>query len=268
MKINMLGTGSALVTEYFNTCFTITADDGQVMLVDGGGGNELLRRLKAAEIRWQDIHHIFITHKHIDHILGLVWMIRLVCQNAASGKYQGKATIYANEEVVGIFQRFCQDVLPKKQHDQIGKALFFVTLHDGDTHEMIGHRFQFFDIGSTKADQMGFAMSHKGISNYLCCLGDEPYNAICEKYVKGCQWMMHEAFCLFTEADIHKPYEKHHSTVKDACSLASELNVPNVILYHTEGTHLSDRKVLYTAEGRKYYNGHLLVPEDMEVIEI
>ena len=51
MKINMLGTGSALVTEYFNTCFTITADDGQVMLVDGGGGNELLRRLKAAEIR-------------------------------------------------------------------------------------------------------------------------------------------------------------------------------------------------------------------------
>ena len=268
MKINMLGTGSALVTEYFNTCFTITADDGQVMLVDGGGGNELLRRLKAAEIRWQDIHHIFTTHKHIDHILGLVWMIRLVCQNAASGKYQGKATIYANEEVVGIFQRFCKDVLPKKQHDQIGKALFFVTLHDGDTHEMIGHRFQFFDIGSTKADQMGFAMSHKGIGNYLCCLGDEPYNAICEKYVKGCQWMMHEAFCLFTEADIHKPYEKHHSTVKDACSLASELNVPNVILYHTEGTHFSDRKVLYTAEGRKYYNGHLLVPEDMEVIEI
>lgn len=268
MKINMLGTGSALVTEYFNTCFTITSDDGQVMLVDGGGGNELLRRLKAAEIRWQDIHHIFVTHKHIDHILGLIWIIRLVCQNAASGKYQGKATIYANEEVVGIFERFCKDVLPKKQYDQIGKALFFVTLHDGDIHDMIGHRFQFFDIGSTKADQMGFAMSHKGIYNYLCCMGDEPYNAICEKYVIGCQWMMHEAFCLFTEADIHKPYEKHHSTVKDACSLASELKIPNVILYHTEGTHFSDRKVLYTAEGRKYYNGHLLVPEDMEVIEI
>ena len=264
----MLGTGSALVTEYFNTCFTISSENGEVMLVDGGGGNELLRRLKRVGIKWQDIHHIFITHKHIDHILGLIWIIRLVCQNAASGKYNGTATIYANEEVIGIFERFCRDVLPKVQHDQIGKALFFVRLRDGDVHEMIGHRFRFFDIGSTKASQMGFAMSHHDKQNYLCCLGDEPFNPVCMSFVKGCQWLMHEAFCLFSEAEIHKPYEKHHSTVKDACSLATELSVPNLILYHTEETHLHDRKQLYSSEGKNYYKGNLFVPEDLEEIEI
>ena len=48
------------------------------------------------------------------------------------------------------------------------------------------------------------------------------------------------------------PYEKHHSTVKDACELAASLGAANVILYHTEDSHLQERKALYTAEGKQY----------------
>lgn len=43
MKVTFLGTGNALVTEYYNTCFVIT-DKKKRFLVDGGGGNEVLRR--------------------------------------------------------------------------------------------------------------------------------------------------------------------------------------------------------------------------------
>ena len=38
MKLTMLGTGDALVTECYNTCFIID-DKGQLFMVDGGGGN-------------------------------------------------------------------------------------------------------------------------------------------------------------------------------------------------------------------------------------
>ena len=47
-------------------------------------------------------------------------------------------------------------------------------------------------------------------------------------------WLLHEAFCLESEADIFHPYEKHHSTVADASKLAEELHVKNLLLYHTE----------------------------------
>ena len=47
---------------------------------------------------------------------------------------------------------------------------------------------------------------------------------------------MHEAFCLFGEADKFNPYEKHHSTVKEACQLVEQLQIPNLVLYHTEET--------------------------------
>ena len=41
MRLTMLGTGNALVTEVYNTCFVIE-NENQYLLVDGGGGSEIL----------------------------------------------------------------------------------------------------------------------------------------------------------------------------------------------------------------------------------
>ena len=41
MKLTMLGTGNALVTECYNPCFVIE-DIGQYFMVDGGGGSAIL----------------------------------------------------------------------------------------------------------------------------------------------------------------------------------------------------------------------------------
>ncbi|MCQ2374436.1 MAG: MBL fold metallo-hydrolase [Salinivirgaceae bacterium] len=267
MKITMLGTGNAFAYEHYNTCFTISHNN-QIMLVDGGGGNELLHRLKNKSIDWQDIKHVFVTHKHIDHILGIVWLIRLVCQRAAAGKYNDTFHIYANADVVNILQNFTSNAFSKSQASQLGKAVQFITLSHADQHEIIGHTFRFFDIGSTKCDQMGFAMENNGNPNYLCCLGDEPYNAICQPFAQNCTWLMHESFCLFTEADDYQPYEKHHSTVKDAAQAAQKLNAKNLIIYHTNDAHANNRKQIYTNEASLYYSGNIHIPNDLEEIEI
>ena len=80
--------------------------------------------------------------------------------------------------------------------------------------------------------------------------------------------MLHEAFCLYSQADIFDPYEKHHSTVKDACELAEELGVRNLLLYHTEDRTIARRKELYVAEGMPFFSGTLWVPDDLESIEL
>ena len=100
----------------------------------------------------------------------------------------------------------------------------------------------------------------------ITCCGDEPYNDCEEKYARGSKWLLHEAFCLYSEADIFDPYEKHHSTVKDACELAEKLEVQNLLLYHTEDKNITHRKELYVAEGKRYYSGNLHVPDDLEKI--
>ena len=47
----MLGTGNALATRCYNTCFTLHGKEG-VLLVDAGGGNGILTQLEKAEIPW------------------------------------------------------------------------------------------------------------------------------------------------------------------------------------------------------------------------
>ena len=69
MKLTMLGTGNALVTECYNTCFVVQ-NGKKHLLVDGGGGNTLLAQLKHAGFDWMDMREIFVTHKHVDHLMG------------------------------------------------------------------------------------------------------------------------------------------------------------------------------------------------------
>lgn len=73
----MLGTGNAMVTKCYNTCFAIQNGE-EYLLVDAGGGNGILGRMEEAEIPVDKIHYMFVTHAHTDHVLGVVWVIRKI----------------------------------------------------------------------------------------------------------------------------------------------------------------------------------------------
>ena len=102
----------------------------------------------------------------------------------------------------------------------------------------------------------------------MTCCGDEPCNDFGRVYARNADWLLHETFCLYSQADIFDPYGKNHSTVKDACELAEELHVKNLLLYHTEDKNLSARKKLYCAEGQEYFSGKIHVPDDLETLAL
>lgn len=266
MKLIMLGTGNAKVTEVYNTCFVLS-EKKQRLLVDGGGGNGLLVQLKSAGIKWQEIHHIILTHTHMDHILGVVWMIRMVTQGILQGKYEGELTIYGHDEAIKALSDIAGIVLGKKENALIGTGIHLIVVKDGEECEILSHKVRFFDIYSTKVKQFGFSM-YLDDRKRLTCMGDEPCNEACKAYVKGSTYLLHEAFCLYSQADEFKPYEKHHSTVLDAAKLAAELEVENLILYHTEDRTIENRARLYLKEARKEFRGNIFVPNDLEVIKI
>ena len=151
--------------------------------------------------------------------------------------------------------------------DRLGDRILFHDISDGQTDTILGRKVTFFDIHSTKMKQMGFTMELAG-GGKLCCLGDEPYNPACAAYVRGADWLLCEAFCLYEDRERFKPYEKHHSTVKDACELAQGLGIPHLVLWHTEDRRLAQRQTLYTQEGRADYDGDLHVPNDLDTLTL
>lgn len=48
----------------------------------------------------------------------------------------------------------------------------------------------------------------------------------------------------------------------------NDLNVKNLILYHTEESHGMERKKLYTQEGKDNFEGNIYVPDELETIEL
>lgn len=262
MKITMLGTGNALATECYNTCFILSSGGGN-LLVDGGGGNGLLHQLRHAGFSLQDIHDVFITHAHIDHLLGIIWLIRIATQNMGRGNFDGDINIYSHDEVTALLRKLVRMLLLPYQADIAAKRIHLITLDDGETRTITGQEITFFDIHSARTKQYGFSIGGK-----LTCCGDEPCHKEGEAYVRGSEWLMHEAFCLYEERETFRPYEKHHSTVKDASELAQRLGVRNLMLYHTEDSDLTHRKERYTDEARKYFAGNVLVPDDLEVITL
>ncbi|MCD8051238.1 MAG: MBL fold metallo-hydrolase [Clostridiales bacterium] len=266
MQLTMLGTGNAAVTRCYNTCFVLR-DGENNFLVDGGGGNGLLRQLELADIDWRTLRTIFVTHRHIDHIMGVAWMMRKLCQAMCQGDISGEAVIYAHQELTGLLHQMAQILLAKKHAAMIGPRLHIVPVEDGETLDILGRPTTFFDIHSNKDQQFGFSMELEPGKKLTCC-GDEPCHAQSEDYARGSSWLLHEAFCLHSQAEVFKPYEKYHSTVKDACELAQRLEVENLLLYHTEDKNLDKRKELYLAEGKAYFRGNLYVPDDLETLTL
>ncbi len=266
MKLTMLGTGNAMVTECYNTCFVIS-DKEKHFMVDGGGGNAVLRQLKHAGFSAGDMKEIFVTHKHMDHLLGIIWMIRVLCQQAAQGHLADGVTIYAHDEVMDALRDMAGQLLWNKQKKWMDKAIRLVEVHDGEIRTILDKKVTFFDIHSTKEKQFGFCMELDNGEKLTCC-GDEPAHPCERAYVENSRWLLHEAFCLYAQADVFSPYEKHHATVKDACELAETLGVANLILYHTEDGCLPERKRLYGEEGSRYFHGNLYIPDDLETITL
>lgn len=268
-QITMLGTGNATVSQIYNTCFLLKTPS-TLMLVDAGGGNGILAQLKKVNVQISDIHHLFVTHAHTDHVLGVIWVIRMVAQCKG---YEGLLHVYGNDKVMKVIKTIIDMILAKKQLAKVAERVVFHQLEDGDSFEVGDMKLECFDIQSTKEKQFGFraelpSSDESGKPLVLACLGDEPYNEQNRRYIVGADWMMCEAFCLYADRDTFKPYEKCHSTALDAGKLAEELGVKNLILYHTEEKTLANRKENYTREAAENFKGRIFVPDDLEVIEL
>lgn len=265
MRLIMLGTGHAMVTKCYNTCFVLQGGQGSV-LVDAGGGNGILTQAERAGLDWQDIRALVLTHAHTDHILGGIWVLRNINSQMKHHAYEGSFRVYGAAENLEHLQKSCAFLL----NDALNSRIEFIPLRDGARWTECGMEFETFDIRSVKKPQLGFraVLRENGRECVLVCMGDEPCSAACERYAAGADWLLLEAFCLKSEAERFRPYEKNHSTAWDAGRTAEKLGVKNLVLYHTEDSDLKNRAERYTEEAAQSFGGRIFVPDDLEELEI
>lgn len=264
-KIIMLGTGAGGTLNLYNTCFVILNDEGN-FLVDAGGSIEILKRLNQVEIKLDDINDIFISHSHTDHILGFIWILKKIGSRLINGAEIETINVYCNDVVFEAVKGIAKYTLPESLLKRIYNVINFVVLNDGDKYTINGVTYEFFDILARGTKQFGFecVLDNKK----FIFLGDETLNMSLKSRVIGADYVTHEAFCLDCEEEKFNAYAKNHSTALTAAKTMNDLNVQNLILYHTEETHGDMRKELYEEEAKKVFAGNVLVPNDLEEIKL
>lgn len=262
-KLTMIGTGHGFVHDLYNTCFVIN----EKFLIDTGGSADIVRNIKKSNINLTDIHDIFISHSHTDHLLGLFWLLKKLTGMYRDGVYKGKLNVYCNDEVSLAIKDIYKHLFPDVYVDLINEYINIIVVNDKEELSINNQKYRFIDMKASKNKLYGFETTFDN-GKTLVFLGDETLNKELYNIVKDKDYVMHEAFCLDADKEIFKPYEKKHSTVKYVCEMLNGLNIKNLILYHTEDSHPNDKNILYTNEAKQYFNNNVIVPKDLDVIEI
>ena len=93
----------------------------------------MLAQLKRAGIAIADIHHLFVTHSHTDHVLGVIWVVRMVAQCKG---YEGKLHVYGNDKVMRVIRTIIDMILAKKQLAKVEERVVFHELTDGESFDV------------------------------------------------------------------------------------------------------------------------------------
>ncbi len=261
MKLIILGTANGNFNEHcYNTCFCIE-NNNEYFLIDGGGGNQILGRLLSTGIKLTDIHDIFISHSHPDHIIGIVWVLKKICGAIRKGKYHGDCNIYANKRTILAIKTIRDLVFDEKN---ILPNIKFIAVDDNETKSICGLSVRFFDTKAEKQTQFGFSLNN----NEIVFCGDEPL--VEDNFLKmnHCKWLLHNAFCLDEDGEKYKVHSMSHSTVGEAAKIAHRVNAKNLVLLHTETDNLDLREEMYIKNAKRYFTGNVFVPDDLSIIDI
>lgn len=263
-RLVMLGTGHATVTRCYNACFLLSAP-GCNLLVDTGGGNGILRQLEDAQIAIPGIDAIFITHAHTDHVLGAVWVLRMIGELVANGAYNRRCSLFGNIQTLDLIYSILYKSLSIAMCRDIMTVVDFIETEDGKTYQLTDTlTIRTFDL-HTACPQIGFRTTlPSGIS--LACCGDAPLSHISPDDIRNTDWIIAEAFCLESDREKFSPEKISHGTVKETARAAQMLNVSNLVLYHTEDVNLQTRKTRYTEEASQVFQGNTYVPDDLDTI--
>jgi len=265
-KLIFLGTGNGTVTDCYNTCFILQNNDKNI-LVDAGGGNGILTQLKKANIKTESIHDVIISHNHMDHLIGLFWVMRDVARLMNLGKYDGVLNIYCHKSIKDISIPFLDAVFPHQWIKGYKERTFFHNIEDQQERVIGDYKIKFMNLYENKGLQFGFK-TRLNNNETLAFLGDIPCDEKLYPDLADIDWFIHEAYCLYNEAEKYDAYNKGHGTVKETSQIAQQLNVKNLVLQHLQDNDLPNRKKLYTKESKEYFTGNVFVPNDLETIEL
>lgn len=299
ITVTFLGTAGAVPQKERNFASVHLSFHGSNLLFDCPEGTQ--RQLMLSEHSLMGVQHVFISHMHTDHFLGLFGWISTMTMNERSDKL----TIYVPRKGKEKIQRILKDTIrPSFDIDfkEVKKGIIlkeelfevsaFPLKHDVPC---FGFVFKENDkkgeFNRKKAEKLGIpsgpmyaqlvagkkvkigkkTFSQKDVMDYskgregrkILYVADTRPVDESVKQAKGADLLIHEA--TFTEQFKENALESKHSTAKEAAEIAKKAKVKKLGLFHFSARKVPEKEII--AEAKKEFKD-VFAAKDLETIKL
>ncbi len=295
--LNILGCGSALPTTRHNASSQVINLRDKLYMIDCGEGTQL--QMRKMKIKFSRLNHIFISHLHGDHCLGLPGLVSTLGMLGRMGDLFIYGPAEVGEYVQVIEKLFCQGSPFQMKFQAVNTNNYNLVMEDRSVSvyslpmkhrvpccgylfvekerspHIIREMIDFYKIPISKIElikQGADFVTEEGevIPNKILTRPAEPAKryAYCSDtaffpkivpYIEGVDLLYHEA--TFLEADSARAYETFHSTTKQAASIARNAQVKKLLIGHYSARYID--LLPLEKEAKSIFHNTLLANEGM-----
>jgi ribonuclease BN (tRNA processing enzyme) len=265
--VRLLGTGGAANEERHQACLLVgwgdSAAEGLVLL-DTGGGLDVVRRLVSAGYSPTAVRDIFVSHQHLDHLGGLepllLWSVIQTLRERGAPP-QEETRVYADPRVLAGVESLFDAVATAAPRLFAGK-LQLTPVTDGTVMTLrSGARLTPFSVDHlpVAGGAMGCLLDLGGVR--IAYSGDTRPTRRLIEVAQNADVLLHEAGGL--DARSSEVHRLGHSTAGDAGRAATAAGVARLVLTHLPSEHLAEPMV---AEARAAFAGPVELARDLGLV--
>lgn len=252
--MTFLGTGDSLNPERAQTSLAVPLAGEETMLIDTSSGTVLLGRLEAAGVPFESVRHVFVSHRHFDHVGGLAPLL-----TSMAALPEASLTVHAATETLRALRGYLGLTIPGAE-DWLGKRLRWHELVPGEPTGVGETEITPFLL-SHGLECVGFRVARAG-SAAVFAVDTRPCPEVIEN-ARGADLLIHDAYGPHSAAE--QAHAMGHSTATDAGEVARAAGVPRLVLTHLRASRFVDPEAL-VAEAESAFEGPVKAAEDLDIV--
>lgn len=253
MKIYTLGTGAPLSYTSATTGFLVEAEACESLLIDTCSGFELIRRLVSLDKTPEQHHHALLTHRHGDHIGGVMALAIAV----------NPLHLYGSQDVLDAAKDILRICFGESAFNVL-ERVHFHPLQSEQSYTIAGYTVRLFDVDH-RVPTTAVRLEHKG--KVVAFSAD---SVPCENLVRCAQdadLFFCDALCSSLDgvANVQDAKALLHPTSDEAAELASSAGAKALALVHL-ARYAKPENML--KEARAIFKGSVTIPNDLDCFEL
>jgi ribonuclease Z len=254
-RVICLGTGDPLNAERAQTCLAVQLPGEEAILFDASSGTLVLGRLQTAGIPLERIHHLFVSHRHFDHVGGLAPLLI-----STASLPEAHLTVHALSGTMRALRELLALTIPGVE-DWLGERLCWRELAPESPIQAGDVEVVPFSVDHS-VECVGYRIEQGG-STMVFAADTRPCQGVVE-HAKGADLLIHEAYGTGGEAEA--AHFRGHSTAADAGAVAREAGVSRLVLTHIRANRFADPGEL-VAEAGEVFGGPVEAARDLDAFE-